>query len=73
MASSVEEKDFVDGRRSGEFGMRPEPLDANDKMNRKMARQILWDALKEFKMKGGKIFLVDPGFHDYSCISWCQN
>lgn len=72
MASSVEEKDFVDGRRSGEFGMRPEPLDANDKMNRKMARQILWDALKEFKMKGVNMESADF-FYMYACARDLQS
>ena len=53
MATGVEETEFVEGRRSGDFGMRPQPLDANDKINRKLARKILWDALKQYKMKGG--------------------
>eukprot|EP00794_Sanderia_malayensis_P016014 gene16014-17631_t len=61
MATGVEEKDFVDGRRSGDFGTRPQPLDSHDKINRKLARKILWDALKEYKMKG--VHIPDGDFH----------
>lgn len=54
MATGVKENDFVAGRRSGEFSTRPLALDAVDKTNRKMARQLLWDALSGYTMKAGE-------------------
>ena len=53
MATGVSEDEFVAGRRSGEFGTRPLPLDEIDKRNRRMARQLLWDALRSYSMTSG--------------------
>ena len=53
MASGVSEDEFVAGRRSGEFGTRPVPLEEIDKRNRKLARQLLWDALRGYTMTSG--------------------
>ena len=53
MATGVSENEFVAGRRSGEFGTRPLPLEEIDKRNRKLARQLLWDALRGYTMTSG--------------------
>ena len=58
MAKGVSEDEFVAGRRSGEFGTRPLPLEEIDQRNRKLARQLLWDALRSYVMTSGRSFLA---------------
>ena len=53
LASGITKDDFVCGRRSGDHGTTPQPLNEEDQANRKEARRILWDALNGFEMKGG--------------------
>ena len=68
MASGVSENEFVAGRRSGEFGTRPLPLDEIDKRNRKLARQLLWDALRGYSMtSGNKIYNPWPACRELHC------
>ena len=55
MSSSVTQEDYVKGQRSGVYGTVHFPdLNTVDVSIRTTARNVLWDALNEFSMKGGK-------------------
>jgi len=56
MSSSVTQEDYVKGQRSGVYGTVNFPdLNKVDVSLRTNARNVLWDALNEFSMKGGMV------------------
>ena len=59
MASNVTKEDYVKGERSGVYGTVHFPdLNKVDVTLRSNARNVLWDALNEFSMQGGKLSFV---------------
>ena len=59
MATNVSKDDFIMGQRSGVYGTVHFPdLKTVDVSLRQNAREVLWNALNEFKIQGGEFTLI---------------